>query len=74
MQRPVMPAFHKRHMNSVVILTIKAHSFRLNSVLHKPHYCVQRDCRFVWHVHLQVHAMHTVVEGVLKCGFYNLPA
>lgn len=74
MQWLVMSAFHQRHMNSVVILAIKAHGFRLNPVLHKADCFVQRDCRFIWHVHLQVHATDSVVESVLKCGFYNLPA
>lgn len=74
MQRLVMPVFHKRHMNSVVIVAIKAHGVRLNSVLNKAYCFVQRDCRFVGHVYLQVHAIDTVVEGVLKRGVYNLPA
>ena len=69
MQQLVMPVFDKRHMDPAVILAIKAYGFRLNSVFHKSDCFLQRDCRFVGNVHLQVHAIHTVVEGVLKSGF-----
>ena len=74
MQRLVMPIFRKRHVNTVVILAIKAYSFRLNAVLHKAHFFVKRDGRFVGQVHLQVHPVHAVVEGVLKGGFHDLSA
>lgn len=74
MRRPIMPIFRKRHVNPVVILTFKAYSFTLNAVLHKAHCFVERDSGFVRQIHLQVHPAHAVVEGVLKCGFHDLPA
>jgi hypothetical protein len=61
-------------MYSVVIPAIKAHGFRLNSLFHKADCFIQRDCRFVWHVHLQVDAMHPAIESVLKYGFYKFSA
>ncbi len=65
---------NKRHMKPVVIVAIKAYGIRFNSVFHKADCFVQRDCRFIGQVHLQVDSIHTVVEGMLKRGVYNLPA
>ena len=73
MSRLVVLASNKRHMKPVVIVTIKAHGIRFNSVLHKADCFVQCDCWFIWHVHLQVDSIHAVVEGMLKRGVYNLP-
>lgn len=74
MQWPVMPFFQERHMNAIVVVPMQGHGIRFSSILHKPNSLVQRDCRFIGHVHLQVHALHTVVESVLKRGVYNLLA
>ncbi len=74
MQRLVRPVFHKRHKNPVVVLAINANGFGLDSVFHKADCFVQLDRRFVGHVHLQVHPIHTVVRGVFKRSVYNLPA